>query len=277
MIGINCFVKKVCSLFAALMLIIPVSAGAEPAYLFDEAGLFTDKEAAILDQLLRDTSADTGMNVAVLTTNDVGWDKSDSGVVDYADVFYEEHYGMDTDGILLLINNDTNYDVISTSGHAIRIFTDERVEAVFDYFWDYVLDGRYSKVVEGFCEAVAYYAGLGVPQGQYNYDRETGSVDYYEETDRLTTYLTIGLVSSAVFSGVVIFSVSGRYKLKPTRHAANYLDTKSVRLTQSTDTFIRRYVHKQKIVSDTNHGGGGGSSTHRSSGGGTHGGGGRHR
>lgn len=95
------------------------TAFADETYVYDEAGLFSEYEKETLESQLSEVSEYTGWQVIVLTTNDIGDDKSDYGATDYADMYFETRYGQDTDGILYMINNDTKYDRISSSGECL--------------------------------------------------------------------------------------------------------------------------------------------------------------
>ena len=92
---------------------------------------------------------ETGFSICVVITDNIGSDKSDRQVVDYADVYYEDYCGMNTDGILLLINNDTKYDWISTSGNCIDMFYDA-IDPIFDNIYDYIVDGNLEKAIYRF-------------------------------------------------------------------------------------------------------------------------------
>ena len=56
------------------------------------------------------------MNICIVITDDIG----SKSPMEYVDDFYDD-YTINTDGVLLLINNDTKIDWISTSGSAIKI------------------------------------------------------------------------------------------------------------------------------------------------------------
>ncbi|MDR0197648.1 MAG: TPM domain-containing protein [Oscillospiraceae bacterium] len=260
--------------------------------LFDEAGYFKDTKveyngtiydgAEFLNDLLLEAEKEAGFYVAVLISDDIGENKSDRAVVDYADVYYEEQFGKNTDGILLFINMDNKYDWISTSGYCIQVFSDERIDWVFNVMGNSLDEEQFERTVELFAREVCYYASQGVPDGWYSQDRDNWSdpddVRRQNETIGIITFL---LIADVIIAFIVVKGVKAGYKISPARDAADYLNRSSVKYHQKSDTFIRTYVTSHRIESSSGGGrsGGrsGGSSTHRSSGGGSHGGGGRRR
>ena len=84
--------------------------------LSDNAGVFDQDQRSEAMDSIQSASELAGFNVGVVITDNVGSDKSNKAVVRLADKYYDGFFGENTDGVLLLINNDTNYDVISTSG-----------------------------------------------------------------------------------------------------------------------------------------------------------------
>lgn len=253
--------------------------------------LTIEEESELINEIINAVQY-KNFSIAVVITDDIGSDKSDYGVMDFADVYYEDYCGMDTDGILLLLNNDTKYDWISTSGICIDIF-EHYIDHIFDDIWDFVYNGEYANAVSGFCTSVVYYSDSPV----YEYDDD----DYYNDNyynddyyynDDFDSY-DIGGIIEGVFAllifagffiavGMIIFVaiINSSYKLKKNQGVADYLLKDSMVLTQQTDTYLRTYTTRTRVSSSGSGGSShrsGGSRSHRSSGGGRHGGGGRRR
>jgi uncharacterized protein len=250
--------------------------------LFDEAGLYEESSgyggeetAAALNRDLFEAGEKAGFYIAVLISADIGRNKSDRAVTDYADVYYEKQFGKNTDGILLFINMDTKYDWISTSGKCIDVFTDRRIDSIFDAMERSLKAGDFTAAIKIFRDKSASYAELGVPDGQYREQTD----DERQKQTLVMNIVFFCLIADFIIAFIFVIGVKASYKISPVKDAGNYLDRSSVKYYQKSDTFIRVYVTKQRI--DSSGGGGGGtggrSSVHTSSGGGTHGGGGRHR
>lgn len=281
-------------IFSFLLFLCIFLSASVPA--FAENGIYTEKvsgyfavlhdlddslsegeEDKLLDEL-KETVGDVNFSVCVVITDDVGSDKSDRAVTDYADVYYEEICGIDTDGILLLINNDTKYDWISTSGRCIDLFTDYRIDRLFDKFYDYLIDGDYYGAASGFIRGTKEYAGLGYDySGEYEYDYDNGETEFSVSAEIDLVYLFSVLFIAAFFAIFFVGVVVGRYNLKAQKGAKGYVLPDSLQLSLKTDDYIRTYVTRRTVSSGSSGSSHRRSSTHRSSGGGRHGGGGRHR
>ncbi len=235
--------------------------------------LSSAQEAEILADIT-EAVQEKDFSIGIVITDDIGADKSDYGVMDFADVYYETYCGINTDGILLLINNDNKYDWISTSGGCIDMFYG-RTDPIFDALYDYLVDGNYSFACQRFVQEVKYYS-----EQDYDYYSD---YDYYFDGDEIEGIFSISVIiifmaviSVCIFAG----SLSSGYKMKQNVSAANYKLENSLIFSQNTDTFLRTYTTTRRVSSSSSgsrSGRSGGSRSHRSSGGGRHGGGGRRR
>ena len=215
----------------------------------------------------------TGFNVVILITDNVGYDKSDRGVIDYADVYYETLCGINTDGLLLLINNDTEYDYISTSGACINYYSDARIDSMFDWFFDDIKAGRYKQAALHFIDSADYY----YRQGRANNQFELAG----KEMDP-SEILVVGgvLFVFALSISCIIYSANKQKHMMQKPMNNWYVVKGSLLFSQATNTYVGTHttrIYSPRSSGGGSHGGGGRSSTHHSSGGGRHGGGGRHR
>lgn len=265
----------VCLLFPFL---IAVPASAEPsgcyqesvsgdmAALYDLDGSLSEAEEKELFPVITELVREMGFSVCVVITDNVGESKTDAQVIDYADLFLESFCGIDGDGILLLINNDTKYDWISTSGCCIDLFTDRDIDRMFDYFYDDLKSGNYYNAVYYFSKAVKRYS-----------ENDSGLEISGELLGSIVLYAPWLLFFPVIFTISFVYNIKRRYDLKPQKGAANYLVTDSIQYSEAKkDTFIRSYIRVESNSSGSRSSGHH-SSTHRSSSGGRHGGGGRRR
>ncbi len=82
-------------------------------YIKDNAGIMSDEDIRQCDQLITELSSSRMLNTAVVTADDLGGDEP----YNYAAKCYNEIFGSDKNkGILFLINNDTNEDILYKSG-----------------------------------------------------------------------------------------------------------------------------------------------------------------
>ena len=243
------------------------------AILADDCECLSEKdeqEILLSAQAFADKS---GFNVIILITDNVGYDKSDRGVIDYADVYYETLCGIDTDGILLLINNDTKYDYISTSGACINYYSDARIDSMFDWFFDDIKAGRYKEAALHFIDSADFYYRQGKANNQFEFAGK--------EMDPSEIIVVLGFFGfSALVIGCIIYTANSKKHMIQKPMNDWYVVKGSLLFSQATNTYVGTHttrIYSPRSSGGGSHGGGGHSSTHHSSGGGRHGGGGRHR
>lgn len=245
----------------------------QKAYIVDESHYFTVKEREKLIVQAEEYTVKTGLNMVIAISDNVGSDKSDSGVVDYADLMYENLCGINTDGILFLINNDTKYDYISTSGSGINYYSDYRIERMMDNIYEYLPDGDYYRAASAFISSAKSYYDLGKANNQV----EIAGAEF--ELSGFFNIFAIAIIIAVVIGLFISIGISNSYKLqKPGSEV--YMVKGSKLFQQATDTYvdtITTRVYSPRSSGNSGGGHSGHSSTHHSSGGGRHGGGGRHR
>lgn len=302
-------VSVLCLVCMTLLLTMPAAAlsskDAAHAYpihkdncgLYDVEGNLPENEAAELTQKIRDTAEELQMYVAVVIVGKETPFSGDSAVERYADDAYDElfnqEYGVNTDGVLLVVNNSTQYGYISTCGMGQFYYTNSddsnRVDDMLVAMHSALVAGDYPQVVEQFCQQLVQYKNQGVPKGYYTYNSGSKTYMYLDdngkliEADRLPFkwgwWIFIASIVGAGVALVVYFSIKSQYKFKTTPSPTTYVCHNKVKMDVQTDTFLREYTTKTKIETSSGGGGGrsGGGSSHHSSGGSSHGGGGRHR
>lgn len=251
-----------------------VSADVEPkVFIIDNWNHLSNTEIELLYQQAFDFSELSEMNVMLVISDDIGQPKTDAHTVEYADDLYDEYCGINTDGVLFLINNDTKYDYISTSGSAINYYSDYRIDTILDDTHDYLVGGDYYSAMRTFLNDIARY----YRSGKANYQTEIFGMEA-DPVDFFSSFIIWGFIAAVI--GLIIY-MSNRKKYQLQKASANlYVNRNTFKLVQNTDTFLG--VVTSRVYSPRNSGGSGGSggghsSTHHSSGGGRHGGGGRHR
>jgi uncharacterized membrane protein YgcG len=276
--------KRKLLLFAAVLVLCCTifgfcasAAGSPKVYILDQANALSSANMPVIKQKAEEIAAKTGFNIVIAASDDVGPDKSDDGVVEYADSLYEEKCGINTDGILFLMNLDTKYDYISTSGVCINYFSDARIDSIFDDIWDYLVDENYDQAAYSFLLRVDYYYGLGKANNQQEILGREVDVDPFDLPFMMFMPVVIG-----IFIGSGIFAAkSAQFKMqKPATR--NYILNNSLVFDNRSEVFVGTTVDRVYTggSSSSGHRSGGRShhsSTHHSHSGGRHGGGGRHR
>lgn len=267
---------------------------------YDVQDVLTDAEEAELNQEILSLSEEIDMYIAVYIYGPETYFSSDWEVTTTADDNYDALFNpqadVDTDGVLLIINNSTKYDYISTSGMGQLYYyngaADNRVQYMFDSMRPYLESEDYVGAVGDYLENLDWFYETGIPKNAYTYNESTGMYHYshkgelkeakslpfwFGKSMLMLVGLPIGIGLLAAL--IAYFSISISYKRRIPLSPTNYISRKDTRFTVQQDMFLRKYVTKQHIDRDGGGGGGGGGggSSHSSSGGHSHGGGGSHR
>ena len=242
--------KKMVPFISSLVLLLSfvTIVSADINFVVDDANLLSSEEEQQLREDLASFKEQYNMDAVIVTSNDLGGKSQ----MDYADDYFDYNgYGVgeDKSGLLLLIDMDDRKVWISTSGEAIKYFTDSRIQNIVDDITTQLKNADYFEE--------------GIPAGQYTYN----------EAERTQKVIFIGLGAGLIVASVVSLLVVNSYKNSKSISTANYVDSNSIVFTRKKDRFISTYTSKTKI--ERNNSSSGGSSTHTSSSGRSHGGGGR--
>lgn len=256
-------------------------------WVYDGAGLFSEEEAAALEKELSAMRADTGMDVVLVTTGDAGGKNAEQ----YADDFFDELGLGDSGavgGILYLIDMDNRELYISTYKDAIRLLTDERIETMLEKGVSHLAAEDYAGCVGSLIRDTRQYYEAGIVAGQYNQDRDTGEIHYYQEKPqrRIRWYEVVLAVSVSAFcAGGVCWKVKKDYRMEKEQemaagHHLAYRADAGFRFQNQRDELKDSHITRQMIPRASSVGGRSGghsgrSTTHVSGGGRVHGGGGR--
>lgn len=264
--------KKIVSVIFSVMLLCSVfltaSAEDHPPRLVDDANLLTTNEEMELWGLLDDISERQQFDVVVVTVDSL----EGKSPMEFADDYYDYNgygYGIDRDGVLLLVSMEYRDYWISTTGYGITAITDAGIDYMEEKFVHYMSDGDYAKsftVFAQLCDDFVTEAKSGTPYDIGNMPKEPFNIFF-----SLFLALIIG------FSIAFIIVLVMKSQLKTVRYqsaASSYVKQGSVKINEKRDNFLYRNVTKREKPRDNGSSGGGGSSTHTSSSGSSHGGGG---
>lgn len=278
--------KKAVLIFSAFVLVLSssVTAFSYESLVDDSANLFSASEYEDIADAANEFCEETGLALAVVTTDDTQGRTTESFAEDYYDDL-ADFQGWPENGMLLIIDMDNRVIYADAVGDTWDIYSDSDISYITDCGYDEVSYGEYGDAmlemidaaVESYASEGDYYNGDGYIGGyDYNYDYDynedyeynSGKDDSLSITD-IFIYIVLGLAAGAIS----VFVVKSRYK---NQGKGDEFDTDDVilNLTGSNDTVISRNVVTTKIPKSNNNGrpggGGGGVSVHRSSGGRVH-------
>ena len=248
--------------------------------LVDEAGLLSEAEGQELRQDLEEASQETGLDLVVLTVDDLG----EKTATEYADDFYDENdYGQNSskDGILLLLSMAERDWAVSTSGKAIKLFRDADIDEIVDHILGDLGAGNYFSAFSTFVELSRTHA-LGRDQSavdESGYESEDLETDVDPAWAKLESMsgpirLIACVLAGLTLSGLTVWSMTKQLNtVKSKTSADDYIVSNSFNLTGKRDIFLYSHISSRRKSSETSSGSSsGGSSVHRSSSGRTHGG-----
>ena len=220
---------------------------------YDFADLYTDDEEQKLYEQTKKFIEKYNMDFAIVTISE----NNKSSEVAYADDFYD-YNDFDSDGVLFLIDMDNRQIYMSTTGYAIKMYTDARIDYLMDNVYKYMTDKEYYEGTSKYISLLSSLAEKGVPSGNESF-ASTGQILLYS------------LIASFVITLIVMIVLVKKNKLvRKANEAKAYLIDDSVKVDVVEERLVSTHTTKTKIETSS----GGGSSTHSGSSGISHGGGG---
>lgn len=239
--------------------------------IYDYRELLTESEEKLLKEKI-DTFIDTYNMDMVLVTVD---DHNNSSTMEYADDFYDYNgfgIGIHNDGLILVIDNNFEKENlwISTTGEAIRMYDDYRIDNILDVIYE---EYNYYELFNKFIDECSYYANIGIPSSNKNtYINSHGDLVHKR---KFPLFISFG-ISAAISTIVLLVLINKNKMVKKATEANVYMNKDNINITERKDQFITTHTTSVRINTNTG-GGSGGSSTHSGSSGISHGGGGRSR
>lgn len=246
-----------------LIFAVPVMADTGPEQkVYDQAALFTEQEAARLQEYASQLTERNDAAFVVVTTNH----NDEVSAQEYADRFLlEDYYGQtpgesnygDVDGMLFLIDMDTRTYVLSTVGSVYDAMGQKEVDDLLDDAYDDMRSENYFAACYGAVEDAA------------------DCLQSYRSS-KVWFPVLIGLIGAVIITViVVVVLVTGSRKSKLATEAGAYLLHDTVHITKKNEFMTGSHTTVVPIPKDNGGGGGGGGGSHTSGGGATMGGGSR--
>lgn len=237
---------------------------------YDYAQVLTEKEESKLKSSIDSYINEYNMDMVLVTVKY----HTKNTTKEYAEDFYDYNnfgIGNTKDGILFVIDFTFGYtDIyILTTGEAIRIYDDNRIDKMLDNIAN-KKDKGYYHMFESFTSDASNYANLGVPSSNSNTKIDSNGDLVYLETIHWPLIIIFSLLTPTII--VLIFVFKNRMVKKSTT-AAYYLKDGSVVINVKRDNFITTNTTSVRINDSSSSSGG--SSVSRGSSGRSHGGGGR--
>ena len=240
---------------------------------YDFADLLTEGEEETLYNEVKNYINETNYDLVLVTTNE----NPKNSAREYADDFFDyNEFGnnQSRDGVLILIDMATRELYISTSGYAIKMYDDYRIERILDSGYNYITSEDYYNTFYYMIDDLNFYFEENYPSSNDNLEIDSSGNPIYIKYIPYQVVFIVSCIITIIVSFILYFK--SRLKLKVIS-TVSYL--KDDNLTLKTDNLVNTIVTHTRRSSDYSSSGGsssrGGSSSHRSSSGRSHGGGGR--
>ena len=238
---------------------------------YDYADLLTDTEEENLYNEIQNFIEKSNYDLALVTINE----NPKTNEVVFADDFYDYNgfgKGDTRDGLLFLIDMYNRRIYISTTGYAIKMYSDSRIDSIIDSGYSALKSEQYYNCLSSMIKSTMDYYLEGYPSSNQNIEiNEFGKPVII----KYMNYPFVGLIAGiiALIVSIIFYNIS-RLKIK-VGSTISYLKNKNI--TSRSDHLVNSVVTHHLRNTDTGSGGGssGGSSYHSSSSGSFHGGGGR--
>lgn len=234
---------------------------------YDYASKLTIEEETSLKQYIDEFINNYKMDMAIVTVN---YHEKET-TMEYADDFYDYNdfgYNDTKDGLIFVIDFKLREFYISTSGEAIRMYDDFRIEKMLDDIELY--KDNYYKMCEAFIKSSSKFAKNGIPES--NRDTEINEVGDLVIIKRFPI-MQILIIDIVITSITMLILINKNKMIRKNVNANYYIDKGSLKINKKSDVFLTTHTSSVRINTQTSHSGG--TSTHHSSSGRSHGGGGR--
>ena len=244
----------------------------ETVKVYDFADLLTDIEEEKLFNLVDTYIDNTKYDLVLVTINE----NSKNSSKEYADDFFDyNEFGINSsrNGVLILIDMDNRELYISTSGYAIKMYDNYRIESILDSGYSYITNEEYYLTFSSMINSLTNYYEADFPNSNQNIEiNEYGDIIFIKYIP-YEVVVIIAIIITIIVS-LILYNKS-RLKIKAIS-TISYIKEKNI--TLRNDNFINSIVTKtirDSESSSSSSSRSSGSSTHHSSSGRSHGGGGR--
>lgn len=238
---------------------------------YDFADLLTDSEEKKLYQQATKFIKKTELDLAIVTVSDYTKPRCDGDCTrTYADDFYDyNEFGIGSrhSGVLFLVDMKTRTIYMTTTGDAMDMYNDYRIEQIMDAIYQEFTNQNYYDGIAKFMTILEKYDTIGIANSKDSHYviSDDGSV-----VRDIPWLILIG--GPLLITGIVMAIMISRNKLvRVATSSREYLDKETLQTSIVKDRFVHTHTSKTPIYHSSGSSGGGG---HSGSSGVSHGGGG---
>ncbi len=205
----------------------------------DLSGRLSDMEVERLENILDKTSAESGFTVSVIINDNL----EGKSAVEYAESFYNENFSKYPQSVILLINYDTNNDIIFTGENASQYFTESiKSKIISENVSPNIAEERISDAVTLFSEKITEFSQT-IPAHTEPVRNEKD--EKYEKENNIAFSIAFGIIAGIVCGMIVSVYIKALYKRSENDFAfSNHKCTHKIDFIVKEDKFRREFVNK---------------------------------
>lgn len=213
--------------------------------IYDFADIFSSTEEELLYSQVYHFIKSTNLDLAIVT---IKYNNKHNTPM-YANDFYDYNdfgIGDNRDGLLLLIDMDTKKIYLSSTGKAINIYTDERVNKILNNVFGYYSNNEYYKGTSIFINYALSYTQVSPDEDAHYVVDDSGKL----------TKSRKGILISGIFAIIVtvvsLLVMASKNKRASIAHTSyGYLNKDTLNIKMVADNFVGESVTKEKIDNDS--------------------------
>jgi len=240
---------------------------------YDFADLFNNTQESELFDKLTNFRKQTNLDIVIVT---IDYNNKHNSAK-YSDDFYDYNefgIGDDRSGLLFLIDMDIRNIYVTTTGKAINIYTDQRINNILDNVFSYFGNQEYYVGTNKFVDLALNYAKINVDDdSKYVINSDSELV---KDRSGLVNVFFVSVIITII---AIVIMANLNNNVAKANSSKSFLNKDTLVVKKINEVFLGSTVSKVRIDNGSSSSGhrssGRSSSTHRSSSGRSHGGGGR--
>lgn len=240
---------------------------------YDFADLFNNTHESELFDKLTNFRKQTNLDIVIVT---IDYNNKHNSAK-YSDDFYDYNefgIGDDRSGLLFLIDMDIRNIYVTTTGKAINIYTDQRINNILDNVFSYFGNQEYYVGTNKFVDLALNYAKINVDDdSKYVINSDSELV---KDRSGLVNVFFVSVIITII---AIVIMANLNNNVAKANSSKSFLNKDTLVVKKINEVFLGSTVSKVRIDNGSSSSGhrssGRSSSTHRSSSGRSHGGGGR--
>ncbi len=209
--------------------------------IYDFAEILTDVEEETLFKNIKHFISSTNMDYVIVTAKK----NNKASSKDYTKDFYN-YNDFSNDGIILLIDRDKNGIYMSTSGRAVELFSDERMEPILKNVFELTKKKKFYDACKSFTTSISEIVKIG--------SVKDGEVVKVDENGNVKVSKDLHIVQVAIFAllgtGIIIGILMLRCRMvRKATSARDFLNKDTMKIVDISEMFLGTRTFKAPLTS----------------------------